>query len=215
MIVKPRELDGIVSNPWMGWGLWAGPIYFDGTVRTLAENTAAFGDDAPLFDWVLVDWMWADLEPREGEFHWDELDAVIEYWAARGKQINLRVWVTDDPGWNGAPGADEVCPNWVYDGRKLTPSARLCSVLSVSQWCSASPQRSRRPVAPDPRGRAAPPSPTIPPARRASSSNSASAGAVPASPTAGCDRGVTTWAATGRCAPRPGAGQWQAPLAPA
>jgi hypothetical protein len=121
MIVRPAEVDGVVNNPWMGWGLWAGPIYFDGTPRTLEENTIAFGGDAPadtgvpLFDWVLVDWMWADLEPREGQFRWEELDAVIEYWASRGKQINLRVWVTDDPGWNGAPGASEVCPNWVYE----------------------------------------------------------------------------------------------------
>jgi hypothetical protein len=44
-----------------------------------------------------------------------ELDAIMDYWGQRGKQINLRVWVTDDPGWNGAPGAEQACPNWVYD----------------------------------------------------------------------------------------------------
>ena len=60
--------------------------------------------------------MWADLEPREGEIHWDELDDIIEYWAARGKQTNLRAGVTSDPAWNGAPGAAQVCPNWAYDG---------------------------------------------------------------------------------------------------
>jgi hypothetical protein len=115
MIVRPQAIAGPLGNPWMGWGLWAGPTYFDGTPRTLAENTTGFGDDAPLFDWVLVDWMWADLEPQEGRFFWDDLDVVMDYWARRGKQINLRVWVTDDPGWNGAPGADAACPNWVYD----------------------------------------------------------------------------------------------------
>jgi hypothetical protein len=115
MIVKPVEIYGVLNNPWMGWGLWAGPIYFNGTPRTLEDNTVAFGHDAPLFDWVLLDWMWADLEPQEGHFRWEELDAVIGYWAERGKQINLRVWVTDDPGWDGAPGAAKVCPEWVYD----------------------------------------------------------------------------------------------------
>jgi hypothetical protein len=115
MIVRPQEIAGPLGNPWMGWGLWAGPTYFDGTPRTLEENTTGFGDDAPLFDWVLVDWMWADLEPEEGRFHWEDLDAIMDYWAIRGKQINLRVWVTDDPGWNGAPGADAACPDWVYD----------------------------------------------------------------------------------------------------
>ncbi|HUU27557.1 MAG TPA: DUF4832 domain-containing protein [archaeon] len=115
LVVRPKEIDSVLNNPWMGWGLWAGPIYFDGTRRSLEDNTTGFGDSAALFDWVLLDWMWADLEPREGEFQWSELDHVISYWAGKGKQINLRVWVTDDPGWNGAPGAEKVCPDWVYD----------------------------------------------------------------------------------------------------
>ena len=112
--VKPKEIDSVLNNPWMGWGLWAGPIYFDGTPRTMEENTTGFGDNAPLFDWVMIDWMWADLEPQESKFRWDDLDRIIEYWAGKGKQINLRIWVTDDPGWNGAPGAEKVCPDWVY-----------------------------------------------------------------------------------------------------
>jgi hypothetical protein len=37
--------------------------------------------------WVLLDWMWADLEPQEGKFHWSELDHVIQYWVQKGKQI--------------------------------------------------------------------------------------------------------------------------------
>lgn len=85
MISTPLEIDDPIANPWMGWGLWAGPTYFNGSPRTLADNTTAFGDDAPLFGWVLLDWMWAALEPREGEFAWDALDAIIGYWAARGK----------------------------------------------------------------------------------------------------------------------------------
>ena len=114
VLVRPRLEDGPLNNPWMGWGLWAGPIYFDGSRRTIQQNTTAFGDNAPLFDWVLLDWMWADLEPAEGQFRWDELDEIIDFWKQRGKQICLRPWVTDDPGWNGAPGASQVCPDWVY-----------------------------------------------------------------------------------------------------
>ena len=80
---------------------------------SLAENTTGFGDNAPLFSWVLVDWMWSDLEPAEGDYRWQELDSVLNYWAARGKQIYLRVWVTDDPGWDGAAG-NVVVPEWVW-----------------------------------------------------------------------------------------------------
>jgi Domain of unknown function (DUF4832)/Beta-galactosidase len=111
--VIPTEIDGPVNNPDMGWGLWAGPRYFDGRPFTLEYNTTGFGDDAPLFSWVLIDWMWSDLEPQEGQYYWKDLDTVMNYWAARGKQIELRIWVTDDPGWAGAPG-NEVCPEWLW-----------------------------------------------------------------------------------------------------
>jgi hypothetical protein len=109
----PIEIDDPLPNPYMGWGIWAGPRYFDGRPFTLEYNTSNFGDDAPLFSWVLIDWMWSDLEPQEGQYNWKDLDTIINYWAARGKQIDLRVWITDDPGWNGAPG-NEVCPEWPW-----------------------------------------------------------------------------------------------------
>ena len=108
-----REHDRPLVNPYMGWGLWAGPRYYDGRPFTLEYNTAGFGDDSPLFKWVLVDWMWSDLEPQEDRYHWNDLDTILDYWAKRDKQVYLRVWITDDPGWNGAPG-NEVCPEWLW-----------------------------------------------------------------------------------------------------
>lgn len=111
---KPEEISGPLINPYMGWGIWAGPRYFDGRAFTLEYNTTGFGDDAPLFGWLLIDWMWSDLEPQEGQYHWDELDAIINYWAQRHKQVELRVWITDDPGWDRAPG-NKVCPDWLWN----------------------------------------------------------------------------------------------------
>ena len=111
--VFPVETDAALTNPYMGWGIWAGPRYYDGRPFTLEYNTTGFEDDAPLFGWVLIDWMWSDLEPREGEYSWKDLDTIIDYWAKRGKQVYLRVWITDDPGWAGAPG-NEVCPEWLW-----------------------------------------------------------------------------------------------------
>ncbi len=112
--VQPRETDEALHNPWMGWGLWAGPVSGQGRRCTVEESTVGFGDDAPLFDWICLDWMWADLEPEEGKYYWDDLDRVMSYWVERGKQINLRVWATDDTGWAGTSGAAEVCPDWVW-----------------------------------------------------------------------------------------------------
>jgi hypothetical protein len=112
-IVIPAEHNKPLTNPYMGHGIWAGPRFFDGRPFTLEYNTTGFGDDASLFGWVLMDWMWSDLEPQEGKYYWKDLDALINFWGQRGKQIYLRVWITDDPGWAGAPG-NEVDPEWLW-----------------------------------------------------------------------------------------------------
>ena len=109
----PKEIDAPLANPFCGWGIWAGPRFLDGRQFSLDYNTVDFGDDAPLFSYVLVDWMWADLEPVENEFNWRELDAVVRFWQRRGKQLQVRLWVTTDPGWNGAAG-NKACPDWLW-----------------------------------------------------------------------------------------------------
>jgi Domain of unknown function (DUF4832)/Beta-galactosidase len=113
------EMNEPIVNPYMGWGIWAGRDNVIGAGEygnpvTLEANTVAFGDDAALFSWLLVDWRWSRIEPREGQFDWSEFDKVIDYWAKRNKQVLLRFWVTDDPGWNGAPGGIP-CPDWVWE----------------------------------------------------------------------------------------------------
>ncbi len=113
--VVPTEIEDPLPNPYMGWGIWAGPRGFGNNekVYTLEQNTNGFGDDAPPFNWVLIDWDWASLEPKEGQFYWNDFDAVINYWAARHKQFVLRFWVTDDAGWSGRPGVP-VLPDWIW-----------------------------------------------------------------------------------------------------
>jgi hypothetical protein len=103
-VVKPNEIEDPLVNPDCGWGIWLGPIFLLEAQRSVAGMTTAFGDDAPQFSFACIDWYWRFLEPREGEFHWDDLDAVVNYWIARGKQINMRLWTTYDPGWAGKGG---------------------------------------------------------------------------------------------------------------
>ena len=113
-VVHPAEIPDPLVNPYCGWGLWAGPRFFDSRRFSLEYNTKGFGDDAPLFSWALLDWTWADLEPQEGKFDWSSLDAIIDYWKARHKQFLVRLWVTSDPGWAGAPG-NKACPDWLWE----------------------------------------------------------------------------------------------------
>lgn len=114
-VVHPAEINGPLPNPYMGYGLWAGPKGFGNNEKdySIKDCTLGFGDDTSLFNWVLIDWDWASLEPSEGEFVWQNLDAVLNYWSLRGKQFVIRFWVTDDAGWNGRPGA-EVLPDWLW-----------------------------------------------------------------------------------------------------
>jgi hypothetical protein len=111
---RPQENEAPLVNPYCGWGLWAGPRFFDSRRFSVGYNTTGFGDDAALFSWVLIDWMWSDLEPKEGEFDWSELDKVVDFWKARDKQLVVRLWVTTDPGWAGAPG-NKACPDWLWE----------------------------------------------------------------------------------------------------
>ncbi len=113
--VLPTEISEPLTNPYMGWGTWVGPRGFGNNekVYSVEDNTRGFGDDAPLFSWVLVDWDWASLEPQEGHFNWKDFDGVLSYWSGFNKQFVVRFWVTDDAGWNGRPGA-RVLPEWIW-----------------------------------------------------------------------------------------------------
>jgi len=114
--VVPTEIDAPLPNPYMGWGAWAGRVQFGYNEKhfSVADDTTGFGDDIPLFGWVLIDWDWRTLEPEEGKFNWKDFDAVVSYWAARHKQFVVRFWVTDDAGWNGHPGSP-VLPDWIWN----------------------------------------------------------------------------------------------------
>ena len=115
--VKLTEIQDPLTNPYGGWGIWVAPRQLGYTKPdyTVASNTTEFGDDAPLFGWVMVDWDWAHLEPKEGVFDFEDLDAVIQYWATRGKQFVLRLWVTSDPGWKNEASSVSVVPQWLWD----------------------------------------------------------------------------------------------------
>jgi Domain of unknown function (DUF4832) len=113
--IRPLELDVPLSNPYMGWGIWAGPQQYGYSEAqfTATDNTAGFGDDTSLFSWVMIDWPWHKLEPKESHYDWSEFDKVTKFWAAHGKQLVVRLWVTDDAGWNKHPGG-AVIPEWVW-----------------------------------------------------------------------------------------------------
>ncbi len=111
----PVEIEDSLVNPDCGWGIWLGPISPVGPQRySVGDMTTGFEDDAPLFSYACIDWYWRFLEPEEGRFTWEDLDKVVNYWTARGKQINMRLWTTFDLGWEGK-GGSQVAPDWLFD----------------------------------------------------------------------------------------------------
>ena len=79
----PQEIAGPIPNPYMGIGLWARHRYYGMNPEkhySMEDLATGFGDDAPLFNWVLVDWDWASLEPREGQFDWKEFTPSPNIW---------------------------------------------------------------------------------------------------------------------------------------
>jgi hypothetical protein len=111
--IKPVELSDPIANPYAGWGIWAGPRDWEFKNYSVADNTTAYPDDAAYFSWVMVDWNWSDIERTEGQYNWNNFDEVYHYWVSRGKQLVVRLWVTDDAGWNGDPGTNPI-PDWLW-----------------------------------------------------------------------------------------------------
>src|SRR6478672_2973971 len=90
-IVKPKELpDAVLHNPDMGWVLYENyPVDQDpkgsSTLLTLPDEKFD-GVDA-----VAIMFSWADVEKRPDEYDFSKVDFAYDYWAKRGKAIQLRL----------------------------------------------------------------------------------------------------------------------------
>ena len=52
--------------------------------------------------WVRATLRWSDLEPQQGAYRWEQLDALVE--GARARGLRLLLAVTQSPAWAGAVG---------------------------------------------------------------------------------------------------------------
>ena len=129
--VTPDEDTSPFSNPFSGWEIWTGKTYCNGKTFSVADNTTAWGDDCPWFGGVLLDMYWKHIQPADSaSFNWSFMDSIVDYWYARGKTFNIRLWCTWDPGWHSS--ALSCVPDWAQKGvaelmSKKTPPARMIS----------------------------------------------------------------------------------------
>ena len=93
----------VFSNPGMGWVIHHNiqPDYKDPNEPDHYENL----DNVALLS------HWGDLEPEEGNFAWENLDASMALWRSRGKKMQFRISTDPMLYRKQAEGA----PAWVYD----------------------------------------------------------------------------------------------------
>ncbi len=104
MSVFYREDDGrVLSNPGMGWLIHHSIIPGH---RDVNEP-----DHYEKLDCVALLSQWNHLEPEEGRYCWDALDASIEKWTGLGKRLNFRI-STEPMIYNGS---GEGVPPYLFD----------------------------------------------------------------------------------------------------
>ncbi len=124
-VLYPQESSEILHNTGMGWVLLEEPLY-------AGRTTLGWQGDFPEVDNVSLSLSWGNVEPRDGEYDWSEVDKAIDYWTARGKKINMRLvtdlntigyplmgapdWVGDDYGvpYTLEPAVGNICAR-LYD----------------------------------------------------------------------------------------------------
>ncbi len=77
-LLQPKPATGPVVNPGKGWMLYSKPEQTP--PQTLAIGSLGYAR-----------YKWGDLEPKEGEYHWEIIDRDLEAWAKLGKQFAFRV----------------------------------------------------------------------------------------------------------------------------
>jgi len=87
--VRPANTDEALINPGMGWCFYQ----YSGRMWAYGSTTPC-GDTLDWFPGASVIYFrlpWCVLEPEEGVFRWDVIDAYAQPWIAKGKQIALRI----------------------------------------------------------------------------------------------------------------------------
>ena len=114
--VAPAEDEQVVlHNPDMGWVLYENyPVDpapgGSSTMATLPDETF------PGVDEVAVMFSWFDVERSEGKYDFTDVDRAYDYWAKRGKRIQLRMSTETLLWWdNASPPRGKGPPDYVAE----------------------------------------------------------------------------------------------------
>ena len=125
--IRPHDTGGALVNPGMGLvhyhysnRLWAYGMY----------SKPGDTDPLPGTSVVYLRVLWSDVEPREGEFHWDIFDSVAQNWIKAGKQIAFRIICCNQ--------TENATPDWVREagckGIWFKPIYSADAVPGADRW---------------------------------------------------------------------------------
>jgi Domain of unknown function (DUF4832) len=133
LIVSPNELpDAVLHNPDMGWVLYENyPLDQDphgSSTMLLAPNEKFAGVDS-----VAIMFSWQDVEKSPDKYDFSKVDFAYDYWAHRGKAIQLRLSSETLLWWtNKNPPAGTGVPDYVLE--KLSASEKQTRELQGASY---------------------------------------------------------------------------------
>ena len=116
VVVRPSDSGAALVNPGMGW-----TMHFYSNVPGNYGSKLAPADDLAWFPGCSTVYLrvpWAYVEPEEGQFNWNLLDAPAQRWIARGGQVAFRITCSENwtrhatPEWVKKAGAKGVDYAW-------------------------------------------------------------------------------------------------------
>lgn len=114
VVVRPVEdTEVVLHNPDMGWVLYENyPL--DQQRNGAGTLSSLPSEDFPEADAVALMFAWSDIEKAAGEYDFTHVDHAYDYWAKRGKDIQLRMSTESLLWWNHAsPPAGLGVPDYV------------------------------------------------------------------------------------------------------
>jgi hypothetical protein len=133
LVLSPAEVtNAILHNPDMGWVLYENyPVddspHGSSTMLTMPE------DSFPEADSVALMFSWADIETAENHYDFTKADRAYDFWAARGKAIQLRLsaepLMLHVP---GNPAAGTGVPGWLLN--QLPQTARQTRTMESEKY---------------------------------------------------------------------------------
>lgn len=130
VVIEPPATTNVVLNPGKGWSAMGNA---DGQPKEILEYA---GMGVRRFNWL-------DLEPNEGEYHFEKVEQFLDSWGRLGKVCNLGVMCANT---HGRDTNGYVTPKWVFDA-----GAKKIEIdLSPKRITSGTPGHKIAPVFDDP-----------------------------------------------------------------